>query len=104
VQIVDESTGRVMVDRSWEQGLRQLIETKEGVKLTAGRDTLARKTFQRLFRRHDLLAGLTGTTTEAARELWSTYRLRARRLPAAANASIKWRSVTDDAIAAAARG
>jgi preprotein translocase subunit SecA len=56
VQIVDESTGRVMADRSWEQGLHQLIEAKEGVKLTAGRDTLARMTFQRFFRRYYLLA------------------------------------------------
>ncbi len=31
VQIVDEYTGRVMPDRSWEQGLHQLVEAKEGV-------------------------------------------------------------------------
>ncbi|MFH4339045.1 hypothetical protein WAJ35_27075, partial [Acinetobacter baumannii] len=29
IQIVDESTGRIMADRSWEQGLHQLIEAKE---------------------------------------------------------------------------
>jgi preprotein translocase subunit SecA len=117
VQIVDESTGRVMADRSWEQGLHQLIEAKEGVQLTAGRDTLARMTFQRFFRRYYLLAGLTGTAAEAARELWATYRLRVRRLPTNrpiarrelaaacfANASTKWQAVADDAIAAAARG
>ncbi|MBW8846214.1 MAG: preprotein translocase subunit SecA, partial [Burkholderiales bacterium] len=117
VQIVDESTGRVMADRSWEQGLHQLIETKEGVALTAGRDTLARMTFQRFFRRYYLLAGLTGTAAEAATELWATYRLRVRRLPTNrpidrrelparcfANAAIKWQAVADEAIAAAARG
>ncbi|WP_457418156.1 preprotein translocase subunit SecA [Roseateles sp. P5_E7] len=117
VQIVDESTGRVMADRSWEQGLHQLIEAKEGVKLTAGRDTLARMTFQRFFRRYYLLAGLTGTAAEAATELWATYRLRVRRLPTNqpirrrelaarcfANSAIKWQAVADDAIAAAARG
>jgi preprotein translocase subunit SecA len=117
VQIVDESTGRVMADRSWEQGLHQLIEAKEGVKLTAGRDTLARMTFQRFFRRYYLLAGLTGTAAEAARELWATYRLRVRRLPTNkpiarrelpsacfTNASTKWQAVADDASAAATRG
>jgi preprotein translocase subunit SecA len=117
VQIVDESTGRVMADRSWEQGLHQLIEAKEGVKLTAGRDTLARMTFQRFFRRYYLLAGLTGTAAEAARELWATYRLRVRRLPTNkpiqrrelapacfADAAAKWQAVAGDAIAAAARG
>ena len=117
VQIVDESTGRVMADRSWEQGLHQLIECKEGVDLTAGRDTLARMTFQRFFRRYYLLAGLTGTASEAARELWAVYRLRVRRLPTnqpiarrmlaarcLPDAATKWRAVADDALAAAARG
>ncbi len=117
VQIVDESTGRVMADRSWEQGLHQLIECKEGVALTAGRDTLARMTFQRFFRRYYLLAGLTGTAAEAARELWAVYRLRVRRLPThrpiarrelparcLPDAAAKWQAVADEAVAAAARG
>ena len=30
MQIIDEYTGRVMADRSWERGLHQLIEAKEG--------------------------------------------------------------------------
>ena len=29
VQIVDEYTGRVMPDRSWEHGLHQMVEAKE---------------------------------------------------------------------------
>lgn len=81
VQIVDESTGRVMADRSWEQGLHQMIETKEGVPLSQGRETLARMTYQRFFRRYFLVAGLTGTAAESSRELWSVYRLRVRRIP-----------------------
>lgn len=117
VQIVDESTGRVMPDRSWEQGLHQLIEAKEGVPLTAGRDTLARMTFQRFFRRYYLLAGLTGTAAEASMELWATYRLHVRRLPThkplqrrelpsrcLPTAAAKWQAVADEALAAAARG
>jgi preprotein translocase subunit SecA len=81
VQIVDESTGRVMPDRSWEQGLHQLIEVKEGLETTAGRETLQSMTFQRFFRRYYVLSGLTGTAVEASRELWTTYRLRVRRIP-----------------------
>ena len=117
VQIVDESTGRVMADRSWEQGLHQLIETKEGLALTAGRDTLSRMTFQRFFRRYYLLAGLTGTAAESARELWRVYRLRVRRVPThrpvqrqvlpalcLADAAAKWRAVADEAATLAARG
>jgi len=117
VQIVDESTGRVMPDRSWEQGLHQLIEAKEGVALTPGRETLARMTFQRFFRRYYLLAGLTGTAAEAARELWTVYRLPVHRLPPnrpsqrrrapdrwLPGMAAKWQAVADAAATAAARG
>ena len=81
VQIIDENTGRLMPDRSWEQGLHQLIEIKEGVEVTGQRETLARISYQRFFRRYLHLAGMTGTGTEVAGELWSVYRLRVARIP-----------------------
>jgi preprotein translocase subunit SecA len=81
VQIVDESTGRVMPDRSWERGLHQLIEVKEDVELTAQRETLARLTYQRLFRRYVRLSGMTGTGSEVAREIRAVYRLDVVRVP-----------------------
>ena len=81
VQIVDESTGRVMPDRSWERGLHQLIEIKEGVDPTPRRDTLARLTYQRLFRRYVHLSGMTGTAAEVAREIKSVYGLDTARVP-----------------------
>ena len=52
VQIVDEFTGRVMPDRSWERGMHQMIEAKEGCAITGRRQTLARITYQRFFRRY----------------------------------------------------
>ncbi|MCY4753975.1 preprotein translocase subunit SecA [Pelomonas aquatica] len=117
VVIVDESTGRVMPDRSWEQGLHQLIETKEGVPLTQGRETLARMTYQRFFRRYYLLSGLTGTAAEASRELWSVYRLRVLRIPpnrpkcvtrradlCLPDADAKWAAVAAAAVGSAALG
>jgi preprotein translocase subunit SecA len=81
VQIVDESTGRVMPDRSWERGLHQMIELKEGVELTARRDTLARLTYQRLFRRYVHLSGMTGTGAEVAAEIKRVYGLDTARVP-----------------------
>ncbi len=81
VQIVDESTGRVMPDRSWERGLHQMIEMKEAVALTPRRETLARLTYQRLFRRFVHLSGMTGTAAEAAREIKSVYGLDVTRVP-----------------------
>ncbi|HXI37461.1 MAG TPA: preprotein translocase subunit SecA [Burkholderiales bacterium] len=81
VQIIDEYTGRLMPDRSWEQGLHQLIELKEGCEVTAQRETLARISYQTFFRRYLRVAGMTGTAAEVAAELWDVYRLRVARIP-----------------------
>ncbi|MGO7394934.1 DEAD/DEAH box helicase [Rhizobium ruizarguesonis] len=81
VQIVDEYTGRVMADRSWERGLHQLIETKEDCKPSGRRETLAQITYQRFFRRYLWLAGMTGTAAEIATELDEVYDLKFIRIP-----------------------
>lgn len=80
VQIIDESTGRVMPDRQWSDGLHQLVEIKEGLEPGAIRTTLGRITFQRFFPRYRHLCGMTGTARTAARELWETYGLAVRRI------------------------
>lgn len=81
VQIIDEYTGRVMADRSWERGLHQLIEVKEGCNVSTQNETLARISYQRFFRRYHYLAGMTGTAREVANELWSVYRLHVVSIP-----------------------
>ncbi len=81
VVIVDEQTGRVMPDRSWEAGMHQLIEIKEGVPVTAGRQTLARISYQLFFQRFLHLAGMSGTAREVARELIGHYGLPVVRVP-----------------------
>ncbi len=108
VQIVDAGTGRVMPDRAWEQGLHQMIEAKEGVPLTGRRETLARITYQRLFRRYLRLAGMTGTGTEVAAEIGRVYGLPVARVPlhlpsqrrwlgtrCLPDAAAKWQAVAD---------
>jgi preprotein translocase subunit SecA len=81
VQIVDEFTGRILADRTWEQGLHQMVEAKEGLKLTSQQTSVARITYQRFFRRYLWLAGMTGTAQEVAGELWKVYRLPVVRVP-----------------------
>ncbi len=81
VQIIDEFTGRLMADRSWEQGLHQFIEIKENCEMTRKKETQARISYQRFFRRYQHLAGMTGTAREVAGELWSIYRLRVVSVP-----------------------
>ena len=117
IQIVDESTGRLMPDRSWEQGLHQLIEIKEGLSLSQERETLAKMTFQRFFRQYLLLSGLTGTATEVARELWAVYDLRVCDIPpnkpnrrtyfpirCFGSLQQKWEAIAQDALSKAAKG
>jgi preprotein translocase subunit SecA len=81
IQIIDEYTGRLMADRSWERGLHQLIEVKEGCEVTRRKDTRARISYQRFFRRYLRLAGMTGTAREVAEELWSIYGMRVVTIP-----------------------
>jgi preprotein translocase subunit SecA len=81
IQIIDEYTGRVMPDRSWEHGLHQMIEVKEGCTMTQRTEPLARISYQRFFRRYLWLAGMTGTAREVSGEVWSVYRLATRRVP-----------------------
>ena len=81
IQIIDEYTGRVTPDRSWERGIHQLLETKEECALSGYQQTLARISYQRFFRRYLWLAGMTGTAREVASELWNVYRLRVVSIP-----------------------
>jgi len=75
VQIIDQSTGRTMVDRRWEQGLHQMIETKESCDISDLREPQACISYQRLFNRYLHLAGTSGTISEVASELQSVYSL-----------------------------
>lgn len=83
VKIVDEFTGRILADRSWEQGLHQLVELKENCEMSGEMETLGRISYQRFFRRYIRLAGMSGTVHEVHRELWSVYRLQVKRIPPA---------------------
>jgi len=81
IHIIDEHTGRAMPDRTWEMGLHQLIEAKEGIEITSPAKTLARITYQRFFRRYMKLGAISGTAHEVRNELWSVYRLPVFRVP-----------------------
>jgi preprotein translocase subunit SecA len=117
IQIVDEFTGRVMPDRSWERGLHQMIEAKEGAEITGQRKTLSQMTYQRFFRRYLLLCGMTGTAKEIAVELKSTYDLQVLRVPTHkpplrlrladncyATDALRWQAVAQRAVAISQQG
>jgi preprotein translocase subunit SecA len=117
VQIIDEYTGRVLPGRTWEQGLHQMIECKEGVTLSERTQTLARITYQRFFARYLRLSGMTGTAREMAHELSVVYRLDTvtipthrpsarRRLPdvVCLHSDDKWAAVAKEIMSRHARG
>jgi len=70
-----------MPDRSWEGGLHQMVEVKEGLAPTAPRRTIARVTYQRFFRQYLRLSAMTGTGMEIAAEMRATYGLRTVAVP-----------------------
>ncbi len=78
--IIDESTGRLMPDRQWSEGLHQFVELKEGLEPSEIRRTLGRITFQRFFPRYRHVCGMTGTARAAARELGEVYGLKVRHI------------------------
>ncbi|MEO0465135.1 MAG: DEAD/DEAH box helicase [Pseudomonadota bacterium] len=108
VVIVDEYTGRLMPERSWNDGLHQLVEHKEGVDITPRKLAIARTTYQRFFRRYLKLAGMSGTARELRAEIAAVYRMPtlplATRLPVArrdlgtrihVDRAQKWNAVID---------
>lgn len=81
IVIVDEFTGRLMPQRSWQHGLHQALEVREGLSLSDPGETLARLSFQRFFRFFNKLGGISGTAREADRELWHVYSLPTLSIP-----------------------
>ena len=117
VLIVDEHTGRVMPDRSWERGLHQLIEIKEGLQPGPVKETLARLSYQLFFRRYLNLSGMSGTCREVFGELGEVYGLgvvrlaphrpsRRKRLPTRIfpRSGERWQAVAAEVVKRHARG
>jgi preprotein translocase subunit SecA len=112
-EIIDEFTGRVMPDRSWSDGLQEMVECHQGLDLTPPRMTIARTTYQRFYRRYRRLSGMSGTLREVAGELWRVYRLPVAAIPlhrpdnkshrgpfGFADENAKWRAVAEHTAAA----
>jgi preprotein translocase subunit SecA len=75
IVLIDEATGRSMPDRSWNEGLHQAVEAKEGVTIGGLSDHAAQVTYQSYFRQYKKLAGMTGTAAQNWWELYRVYKL-----------------------------
>lgn len=81
VRIVDETTGRIFEDRSWQDGLHQAIEASQDLNVTAEKTSVAQVTRQRFFRLYEHLSGMTGTAVGCERELHDVYSLNVEEIP-----------------------
>lgn len=117
IMLVDDTTGRAAAGRAWSRGLHQLVELKEGVKLTLRNTTVTQITNQRFFIRYLRLAGISGTLRGAGAELRAVYGLRMVRVPprtprrvqhapvrVLADSASLWQAVAQRAGALAAQG
>ena len=75
VVIVDEFTGRLLAGRRYNEGLHQALEAKEGVEVQQESMTLAKVSFQNLFRLYEKLSGMTGTAATEREEFYQIYKL-----------------------------
>ncbi len=74
IVIVDEFTGRLAEGRKWRDGIHQAIEAKEKIEVTVPTGQAARITVQELFQRYRHIAGMTGTASTSAPELYKIYK------------------------------
>ncbi len=81
VRIVDETTGRILEDRAWQDGLHQAIEALEGLVVTPEKESLAQITRQRFFRQYRNLCGMTGTAVGCEAEFQYVYRCKVTEIP-----------------------
>ena len=73
IQLVDQYTGRILADRTWQAGLHQAVEIKENVEMQPARESTTTITRQRYLQMYDSLAGLTGTGQSVAEEFLAIY-------------------------------
>lgn len=81
VQIVDQNTGRIFADRTWQDGLHQAVESKEGLTIKSSPPSVAQISRQRYLLMYDQLSGLTGTSASVVDEFRNIYKMKSVTIP-----------------------
>lgn len=81
VQIVDQNTGRIFADRTWQDGLHQAVEAKEGLTIKSSPPSVAQISRQRYLLMYDQLSGLTGTSASVVDEFKNIYKMKSVTIP-----------------------
>ena len=81
IQIVDESTGRILEGRKWQDRLHHAIEVREQLSISHMTRETARISVQSYLKQYKHLAGMTGTAMPVRRELNRVYGVHVQRVP-----------------------
>ena len=81
IQLIDQSTGRILKGREYSDGLQQAIQAKENVKIKEETVTMATITYQNFFRLFDKMSGMTGTAKTEEEEFQKIYNMRVVVIP-----------------------
>ena len=81
VLLIDQSTGRVSLNRRFNDGLHQALEAKEGVEIQGENEIVAQITYQNFFNLYHKVAGMTGTALTEKKEFKEVYHLKVVAIP-----------------------
>ena len=81
IQLIDQSTGRILKGREYSDGLQQAIQAKENVKIKEETVTMATITYQNFFRLFTKMSGMTGTAKTEEEEFQKIYNMRVVVIP-----------------------
>jgi preprotein translocase subunit SecA len=90
LQLIDDVTGRIADGRQWTGPLQAMVELKEGLAPSPATRVSAQITYQRFFPRYLRIGGMSGTLSEARRELRVLYDGRVQCVPLAKTDRRQW--------------
>lgn len=76
IAVVDESTGRIAVNRKFPNTLHKFVELKEGIEVDLNTKIYCTMTIGAFMGQYETICGMTGTAATSANELETTYGLR----------------------------
>lgn len=81
IVIVDENTGRLITGKTWNNGLHQALEIKEGLEIHKDSKTLATTSLQGFFSKYKNISGMSGTSKDDEIEFKEIYSLDVIEIP-----------------------
>lgn len=81
VSLLDNGTGRILTGMKLRGGMHQAIEAKEKLRITQENRSIASITYQNLFLLFPRMSGMSGTISDARKELYRVYKKRVAVIP-----------------------